>query len=179
ESLIGHAKVSPGSVKVATNIGLHFHLVPLIFAEEVGIEFGFIQSGGGSKRLASILGKHTDLSIFSLLEFIRYKDSGLRPLLFLSEKRVLSFPDIPTAREIGVDIVMRDTKLWIAPKGTPADRIKRIDQALRQAMLHPEVEERFANLGIRSHFADEAEMRIFLEDMRKKVSPLVAKARNR
>lgn len=179
ESLIGHAKESPGSVKVATNIGLPVHLVPLMFAEEVGIEFRFIQSGGGSKRLASILGKHTDLSIFSLLEFIRYKDSGIRPLLFLSEKRVQSFPDIPTAREMGVDIVMRDTKLWIAPKGTPADRIKRIDQALRQAMLHPEVEERFASLGIRSHFADEAEMRIFLEDMRKKVSPLVAKARNR
>ena len=179
ESLIGHVKESPGSVKVATNIGLPVHLVPLMFAEKVGIEFRFIQSGGGSKRMASILGKHTDLSIFSLLEFIRYKDSGIRPLVILSEERVQSFPDIPTAREIGVDVVMRDTKVWIAPKGTPANRVKRIAEALRQAMSHPEVEERFTNLGIRSHFAEEAEMRTFLEDMRKKVTPIVAKARNR
>lgn len=179
KSLISQAKESPGSIKVATNIGLPVHLVPLMFAEEVGIEFRFIQSGGGSKRLASILGKHTDLSIFSLMEFIRYKDSGIRPLVFLSEESVQPFPGTPTARELGADVVMRDTKVWIAPKGTPADRIKRIAEALRQSMSHPEVAERFANLGIRSHFAEEAEMRMFLEDMRKKVTPLVAKARKR
>jgi tripartite-type tricarboxylate transporter receptor subunit TctC len=179
ESLISQAKESPGSIKVATNIGLPVHLVPMMFAEEVGIEFRFIQSGGGSKRLASILGKHTDLSMFSLLELIRYKDSGIRPLVFLSEERVQPFPETPTARELGADVVTRDTKVWIAPKGTPPDRVRRIAKALRQAMSHPEVAERFANLGIRSHFAEEAEMRSFLEDMRKKVTPIVAKARNR
>jgi len=179
ESLISQAKESPGSIKVATNIGLPVHLVPMMFAEEVGIEFRFIQSGGGSKRLASILGKHTDLSMFSLLELIRYKDSGIRPLVFLSEERVQPFPETPTARELGADAVTRDTKVWIAPKGTPPDRVRRIAKALRQAMSHPEVAERFANLGIRSHFAEEAEMRSFLEDMRKKVTPIVAKARNR
>ena len=132
ESLIGHAKESPGSVKVATNIGLPVHLVPLMFAEKVGIEFRFIQSGGGSKGWPQFWAStptYPFLACWSLYD-TRIPNP---PLLFLSEKSSI-IPDIPTAREMGVDIVMRDTKLWIAPK----ERLQIASDrpGLRQAMLH-------------------------------------------
>ncbi len=54
--------------------------------------------------------------------------------MFLSEESPPQFPDTPTAREIGVDLVVSDSRVWLAPKGTPSDRIEYITNALREVM---------------------------------------------
>lgn len=179
QQLVDVSKASPKSVQVATNIGLPVHLIPLMFAESAGIEFKFIQIGGGAKRLGSIMGGHTDMAMFSLLAFIQYKDTGIKPLVVLSPERSPLMPDVPTAREIGVDLVMRDTRIWLAPQGTPPDRLAYIENALRKAMDLPSVKEEFKALGIHSTFGDAAELQPFLDDMLERVTPLVAKARGR
>ena len=179
QALIEQSKANPKSIQVATNIGLPVHFIPLMFAESAGIEFKFIQIGGGSKRLGSILGGHTDMAMFSLLAFIQYKDTGIKPLVILSEERTPLLPDVPTAREIGIDLVIRDTRIWLAPKGTPPERVARIAEALRQAMELPKVKEEFESLGIHCSFGDAAELQPFLDDMLQRVTPLIAKARGR
>jgi putative tricarboxylic transport membrane protein len=179
QALIDQSKANPRSIQVATNIGLPVHFIPLMFAESAGIDLKFIQIGGGSQRLTSILGGHTDMAMFSLLAFIQFRDTGLKPLVVLSEERAPLFPDVPTAREIGVDLVMRDTRIWLAPKGTPPERIELIAQALRQAMESPEVKREFKSLGIHSTFGDAAELQPFLDNLLERVTPLVAKARGR
>lgn len=178
ESLIAESKSDPRSVKIATNIGLPVHLTPLMFAEGAGIEFNFIQTGGGSKRLASILGKHTDLSLFSLLEFIKYQSTGLKPLVFLSEERTPQFPDTPTAREVGIDLVVSDSRIWLAPKDTPSDRIEYIANALRKVMALPEIKKEFESLGIHNEFGGPEVVHEFLDNIRERVTPIIAKARN-
>ncbi|MDG2253402.1 MAG: tripartite tricarboxylate transporter substrate binding protein [Opitutaceae bacterium] len=179
QELIELSKANPKSLQVATNIGLPVHLIPLMFAESAGTDFKFIQIGGGSKRLSSILGGHTDMAMFSLLAFIQYKDAGIKPLVVLSEQRTSLFPDVPTAKEIGVDLVMQDTRIWLAPKGTPRERIELIATALRTAMELPEVKKEFKTLGIHTTFGDAAELQPFLDNMLRRVTPLVAKARGR
>lgn len=178
ETLIAESKTDPRSVKIATNIGLPVHLTPLMFAEGAGIELNFIQTGGGSKRLASILGKHTDLSLFSLLEFIKYESTGLKPLVFLSEERSPQFPDTPIAKDIGVDLVVSDSRIWLAPKGTPSDRIEFITNALKRVMALPEIKNEFESLGIHNEFGGPEVVHEFLDNIRERVTPIVAKARN-
>ena len=51
------------TVTVAMNIGLLPHFVPLMFQQDAGIRFRYVQSGGGAVRLKSVLGKHTELSL--------------------------------------------------------------------------------------------------------------------
>lgn len=178
ETLIAGSKSKPKSVKVATNIGLPVHLTPLMFAEEAGIEFNFIQTGGGSKRLASILGGHTDLSLFSLLEFIKFESTGLKPIVFLSEERNTHFPNTPTAKEIGIDLVNSDSRVWIAPKNTPPERIEYLAAALRKVMQLPEIKKEFDSLGIHNEFGSPEVVHAFLDKMRERVTPVVARARN-
>ena len=179
QELVQQAKQDPKAIQVATNIGLPVHFIPLMFADSAGIDFKFIQIGGGAKRLGSIMGGHTDMAMFSLLAFIQYKDTGIKPLVLLSEERSPHFPDIPTAKEIGVDLVMRDTRIWLAPKGTPTDRVAVIENALRSAMELPSVRKEFESLGVHCTFGDAAELQPFLDDMLNRVTPLVAKARAR
>ena len=56
--LVQQAGVKPGTLKFATDIGTPVHFIPLMFADKADIEFRFVQTGGGSKRLASIMGGH-------------------------------------------------------------------------------------------------------------------------
>ncbi len=178
ETILSQSKAKPNSVQVATNIGLPVHLIPLMFAESAGIEFKFIQIGGGAKRLSSILGGHTDMAMFSLLAFIQHESSGIKPVVILSEERDPLLPGVPTARELGVDLVMQDTRIWLAPKGTPPERLEVIRTALRQAMKLPEIVKEFKTLGIHNTFGDAAELQPFLDNMLERSTPLVAKARN-
>ncbi len=177
EEFIAAAKAKPNSIKVATNIGLPVHFFPFLFAEEAGIELKFVQSGGGSVRLASILGKHNDMAMFSLLAFKQFKKSGLKPLVILSGERHDLFPDIPTAKEIGVDLEITDTRIWLAPKGTPPERLEIISNAIKTTIEAEDVREEFISLGLTPEFGSAEKLEIFLDDVTKRITPLVAKMR--
>src|SRR5690606_1207988 len=114
----------------ATNIGLPVHFVPMMFGEAAGIDFRFAQIGGGSQRLASILGGHTDISMFSVSEFLRFAESGIRPLMLFSAERDERLPDVPTATELGFDFVREDGRIWLAPKGVPEAQLTYLRDAI-------------------------------------------------
>jgi tripartite-type tricarboxylate transporter receptor subunit TctC len=152
KDLLGEAKEKPDSVRVAMNIGLLPHFVPLMFQQDAGVQFRYVQSGGGAVRLKSLLGGHTDTSIFASSEFVLYKDQGIRPLVMFSESRIADLPDVPTAREIGVNTVFEERVMAFAPKRTPKDRIAVLAKALEASLNDAEVVERLKALGVERQF---------------------------
>ncbi len=119
QDVLAEARAKPETITVAMNIGLLPHFVPLMFQQEAGVRFRYVQAGGGAVRLKSILGKHTELSLFSGPEFLLYKSQGIRPLVMFSEARVPELPDVPTAKEAGVPTVFEERIIVFAPKGVP------------------------------------------------------------
>ena len=146
------------------NIGLLPHFVPLMFQQDAGIRLRYVQSGGGAVRLKSLLGNHTEVSLFASSEFVLYKEQGIRPLVMFSESRVPDLPDVPTAREIGVKTVFEERVMAFAPKGTPRDRLDVVAKALQAALDDPEVVSRLTALGIERQFVDGAKLRATLDD---------------
>jgi tripartite-type tricarboxylate transporter receptor subunit TctC len=162
------------------NIGLLPHFVPLMFQQDAGIRFRYVQSGGGAVRLKSVLGKHTELSLFSGPEFLLFQAQGIKPLVMFSEARTPELPDVPTAREIGIGTVFEERVIAFAPKGTPRDRLDVVAAALRGAMDDPEVAERYKGLGIDRVFIDGTKLRGLLDGLKEpitKVGDAVRKAR--
>lgn len=171
--LVSKAKDKPGSLKFSTDIGTPVHFIPLMFASEADIEFRFVQTGGGSQRLASIMGGHTEVSLFSTLAMLTFADAGLRPLLVFSDQRNHLLPEVVTAKEGGVDVTLTEPRFWIAPKGTPADRMEILREALVGAMAKPEIKEEFTSLGIVPVFEDAEFVRANLDDLLKRIGPLI------
>lgn len=163
--LVAEAKARPDEVKVATNIGLTVHFVPLIFQQEAGVKLRYVQVGGGSKRLQSILGEHTDVAVFSTQEFINYGPSGLRAVLLFADKRHPKLPDLPTARESGWNLDWTETFVWLAPKGTPKDRVDMLAAALRKAFDDPEVVRKYEDQAINATFRTGAELAPVFDDL--------------
>jgi len=166
KDVVAEARAKPETITVAMNIGLLPHFVPLMFQQDAGIRFRFVQAGGGAVRLKSLLGNHTELSLFSGPEFLLYKEQGVRPLVMFTESRVPELPDVPTAKEIGVGTVFEERVIAFAPKGTPADRLAVVAKALKAAMDDAEIGTRFQGLGIDRVFIDGPKLKAILDGLR-------------
>ncbi len=180
QEVLAEAKAKPETITVAMNIGLLPHFVPLMFAQEAGISFRFVQAGGGAVRLKSILGGHTELSLFSGPEFLLYKSQGIRPLVMWSEERVPELPDVPTSKEIGVNTVFEERVIVFAPKGTPKEHREVLAKAFEAATKDPEIVERFKGLGVDGVFIDGPKLTALLDGLNGpivEVGKVVIKAR--
>jgi tripartite-type tricarboxylate transporter receptor subunit TctC len=166
QDVLTEAKARPETVTVAMNIGLLPHFVPLMFEHDAGVKFRYVQAGGGAVRLKSLLGKHTELSLFSGPEFVLFKAQGIKPLVMFSEARLPELPDVPTAREAGVGTVFEERVIAFAPKGTPKDRLDVLAAALRGAMADPEVAARYKGLGIDGVFIDGVTLKRLLDQLK-------------
>lgn len=180
QEALAAAKEKPETVTVAMNIGLLPHFVPLMFEQDAGARFRYVQAGGGAVRLKSILGRHTELSLFSGPEFLLFQSQGIKPLIMFSDTRMPELPDVPTAKDIGIGTVFEERVIAFAPKGTPRDRLEVIAAALRGAMDDPELVERFKGLGIDRVFLEGAKLERLLDDLKEpiaKVGDAIRKAR--
>ena len=177
KGMIEKSKAEPNSVKVAVNIGLPVHFIPLMVADKAGVEMRMVQVGGGAKRLASVMGGHTHVALFSVQEFLKYGPTGLKAINVFDRERHPLVPDVPTAAELGVPVFASDSRIWLAPKKVPQDRIDLLVKAFETAMGKSDVKERLEGFGINASFIDPVSLTQELDRTRAEVIPLVAKAR--
>jgi len=133
------AKDRPGAVGLAMGYGTPAQFIGKIVADAMDADVNLVNVGGGAQKKAAVLGGHVDAGIEPMPGMTEpYRGGQFDILAVLAEERLETFPEIPTAREQGVDAVHANTYALIAPKGTPADRIKIIDEAVAQVVQKPE-----------------------------------------
>jgi len=159
--LLEAARRKPETINFGANLGALTHYAGLLLEDEYpGAKFIYSQAGGGASRFSDLAGNHIQVTGFSVEEFSRFRSSkdgssnlkGLRGLAIFSEQRDDDLPNVPTAKEQGIDIVLSNTFYWWAPKGTPQERIDVLAEALRKAIEKPEVRRRLQNMHIRPVF---------------------------
>ncbi len=125
----------PDEITFAVNMGAPTHFAGLLLQRAYKkARLRFVQSGDGPSRFAALKGGHVAVTTFSLSEFDRFQAAGIRALAILSKQRHRHAPNIPTAREQGVDVVQSIVHYWWMPKDTPSQRADVFAQALIAAM---------------------------------------------
>jgi tripartite-type tricarboxylate transporter receptor subunit TctC len=121
--------------------------------------------GGGPLATAAMAGE-TDLVVATGTIFVEHLRQGvLRPMAVLGPRRRAALPEVPTAAEAGLPGVEAEA-FWgmLAPAGTPAPILARMEQAARRATEVPEVRERLTTImGIELRNAGGAEFAAFLD----------------
>ena len=146
--LLSKAKTDPDSIVFAVGIGAPSHFAGLMLEKETpGAKFRFTQSGGGAKRFASLAGGHSDVTTFSVAEYVEFKENGIRALAILADERSDVVPEVATAVEQQVNVISANMHFWWAPKHTPQDRINIIAEALNRAMNLPDVKSQLEQLA--------------------------------
>ncbi|MBL6076575.1 tripartite tricarboxylate transporter substrate binding protein [Belnapia sp. T18] len=106
-----------------------------------GVEMNHIPYRGEAPHVNDTLAGRIDFSaaiVSSVAELVRA--GRMRMLAVFSENRHPGFPDIPTAREQGIDALQFSQVGIYAPRGTPAPMLDRLEAACRSALDEPAVQ---------------------------------------
>jgi tripartite-type tricarboxylate transporter receptor subunit TctC len=151
QDLIAAAKAKPGQILYASSgAGSVSNLAAELFANEQGLKLTHVPYKGSTPAMTDLLAGRVQISfapISTALPFI--KDGKLNALAVTSARRQQQLPDVPTLDEQGVKGI--DMNIWsgfVAPHGTPPDRIAKLADALQKALANPDVGKQLAVHGI-------------------------------
>lgn len=87
-----------------------------------GVESQAVPFDGGAPALAAVLGNQVDVASIQVGEGIENIQSGkLTALAVFGPNRIEYLPDVPTAKEQGLDVEVTQYRFMTVPKGTPQD----------------------------------------------------------
>ncbi|NKB53125.1 MAG: hypothetical protein GKR97_13035 [Rhizobiaceae bacterium] len=143
------AKAAPGEIGVAMGVGTLAHFVAQMTENALGEDLKLINAGGGAKKKAAVLGGHSTSMIDPPPGVLGLHKSGeARIIAVFGPERIGPLPDVPTAKEQGVDLEAFQMKGFFVPKGTPGDVIQKIGNALCSLGDNAELQGKLAALAV-------------------------------
>lgn len=139
QDLVAAAKAAPGRLTYASaGIGGATHVGMEEFAAAAGVQFTHIPYKGGAPALQDTLGGQVDALADSSSWAPHVKSGALRLLATWGARRTRDFPDVPTLRDAGFDVVVDAPNGVAAPRGLDAVVERRLRQAFKVAAASPE-----------------------------------------
>jgi Uncharacterized protein conserved in bacteria len=135
KDVVDFARQNPGKVTVAGMSPKGIDAVSMrMIAKGAGIDITFVPFGSGAEATSAILGGHVDLANEGPAEAYDMIQGGeLRALIVSSDKRLADLPDVPTTHDEGINVTTGPWRALAVPKGTPADIVKILEDALEKA----------------------------------------------
>ncbi|WP_253252586.1 Bug family tripartite tricarboxylate transporter substrate binding protein [Variovorax boronicumulans] len=164
--LVARLKARPGKLSFGTSgIGNPQDLSARIFMSATGTDMVNVAYKGGAPALADLLGGHIDLMFETSPTAVPYVKSGkLKALAVTSDKRLPSLPEVPTVAEAGVPNYK--AIYWmglLAPSGTPAPIIQKLNAATQKVLNTPDVQKQLGDMSLSPSGGSSAEFASFIQ----------------
>jgi tripartite-type tricarboxylate transporter receptor subunit TctC len=165
KGFLQRAKNTSTQLSIAhSGAGSSSHLAAEVLASKSGFKFVAVPYRGSAPALTDVAagmvaGHFATLASGSSL----YGAGKLAPLMVTGPARLSALPNIPTAREAGIDGM--DFNQWwavVAPATTPIEIIERLRTEIAAALAHPSTRERLSTLGIDLKGSTRDELRSFM-----------------
>ena len=150
KELVAWLKANPDKAQFGSpGAGALPHFFGLMFGKAAGIEMTHIAYKGGTPAIADLLGGQIPMVSSTASEFLDLHQAGkLRVIATSDVERSLGFPDVPTFKESGIDIVGTSWYGMFAPAKTPDDVVARLNKAIVDAVKSPDVAKRLIGFGL-------------------------------
>jgi tripartite-type tricarboxylate transporter receptor subunit TctC len=147
--LIAAAKKNPGLGYATSGAGSGQHMVGEWLAKLAGIKLTHVPYKGGGPAITDLVGGQVKIGSLGSTPVMPHHRSGkLKIIGQTTAKRAPSLPDVPTYQEQGLAIELDQWLGFLAPAGTPADVVRRVNEAAARALAVPAVQERLAPQGL-------------------------------
>jgi len=137
KGLLADAKAHPGKISVGATLGSTSHFFPALIEKAAGIKFKYVSYEGLAPRMNAILGGHIDLTDSNLTQKGKVEAGQLKFIAIGTEKRSPEMPNVPTLKELGVNVTYTVSRGLLAPKGTPADALAKLESACAATVKEP------------------------------------------
>jgi putative tricarboxylic transport membrane protein len=146
---VDYVKKNGASVTQAHGgVGASSHMACLLFTAEAGLKPNLVAYRGTAPAMNDLVGGHVDFLCEQAVSVAQQIGAGtVKAYAVSADQRLAALPDVPTAKEAGVNYLMSIWAGIFAPKGTPPEVIAKLAAALDKALDDPAVEKRLADLG--------------------------------
>jgi tripartite-type tricarboxylate transporter receptor subunit TctC len=135
---LAHAKANPGKVTYGSpGVGTSLHITMEQIAERQGIDWVHVPFRGVAEDLQALLGGQIDAAADASAWAELVKDGRLRLLCTWGAERAKRFPEAPTLREEGIDIVSVSPYGIAGPKGMDPAVVATLHDAFKEALFDP------------------------------------------
>jgi tripartite-type tricarboxylate transporter receptor subunit TctC len=174
---VKHAKANPGKLNMASSgNGTSIHLAGELFKVMGGVFMTHFPFTGSGPALLSLMSGDMDVMFDNLPSSMPHIKSGkLKALAVTSAQRSAAMPDIPTVEE-AAKLKGFEASSWfglLAPAGTPADIVNRVQQETAKALATAAMKERLLAQGAIPSGNTPAEFAKFIDAEIRKWAPVV------
>jgi tripartite-type tricarboxylate transporter receptor subunit TctC len=156
--LMADAKSRPGAITVGNSgVGSHTHISSVALFQAAGAKVVDVPYAA-AQTVPNLLGGHVDVLVqLPGALAAQVKSGNVRLLAVMIPSRDPALPDVPTAKEQGVDVSLEAWRGIAVPKGTPKQTIAMLESAIRLTAENPEFAKASDKLGVRPAFMPSAE----------------------
>jgi tripartite-type tricarboxylate transporter receptor subunit TctC len=141
QDVLAAAKSKPDGVTLGNvGNGSLAHLTTIVLSQAAGAKFVPVAYKGGGPLSTDVIGGHVELAMASTAAQAQHVRGGkMRALVLTGEKRSHTMPEVPTLKELGIDVVAHAWWGILAPAGTPKPIIDKFVAELNKAIKLPDV----------------------------------------
>ena len=169
-------KANPSKARFgSTGVGTIPHVAGLALGKSVGVPLDHVAFKSDTEAMVSAVGG--DLVGWpTQATFLRANRDRLKVIGVMAEQRLKDFPEVPTFREQGHDLVFDVWGGLAAPKGLPVAVLARLESACREAYRSAAYEQTRVNLGMAASYRSGREFAEFIRAEARKNEALLRDA---
>jgi tripartite-type tricarboxylate transporter receptor subunit TctC len=140
QDVLAAAKSAQGVTLGNVGNGSLAHLTTIVLNQASGAKFVPVAYKGGGPLSTDVMGGHVELALASTAAQAQHVRGGkMRALALTGDKRSPTMPEVPTLKELGIDVVAHAWWGILAPAGTPKPIIDKFHAELVKAIKLPDV----------------------------------------
>ena len=164
QDLLADAKANPGKLTYGSpGVGTTLHLTMEQIGKERGIQWTHVPFRGTAESTNALLGGHIHL-VADASGWAPLVNAGkLRLLVIWNEQRSKSWPNVPTLKETGINMVSNSPYGLAGPKGMDPKVVKTLHDAFKKGSEEPSYRETLVKLDQEPFYLNTADYRAYVE----------------
>ena len=149
QDVTAYAKANPGKLNLGVPNGAPPHLLAAWFRDVTATDIVVVPYKGAATVITDLIGGQIDLGFETTSVTLSHLHEGtIRPLGVATRQRLPALPGVPTMIESGVkDFVATSWTGILAPAGTPAEIVERLNSEINAGLKSPEMQARLRQLA--------------------------------
>lgn len=177
QEFVEDARNNPDTLTISNNgTGASNHIGAAHFAYEAGIKVTHVPFGGSTDMIAALRGNHVDATVAKISEVGNLvKNNELRILASFTENKLENFPDVPTLKENGYNVLFGSARAIVAPTGTPQEIIQKLHDTFKEALESQDNIEKSKNANLPLQYMSPEELTNYINEQETYIKEIVPK----
>jgi putative tricarboxylic transport membrane protein len=170
--VVNHAKQGPGKGKWGASNPTSLERISLEKLNRLtGVRAAIVSHEGGGDLMINVLNGTLDMGLGEVQEILPQLQAGKVKLLgVLTETRMEQYPQVPTAQEQGLEVVVTKFRGFVGPKNVPANVVSAWEQAIQKVLAKPEYKQIYQNEGLIPAYKNQQASRKMVADFADEVA---------